>query len=234
MLILAGGFGKRLQSLVSHVPKPMAPILNLPFLDYLLRYWISQGVDKFVISVGYKAKIIKDYFKFEFNGIKIEYSEEFVPLGTGGAIKKALLEDFWRSDEILIANGDTWFEVDLKKFWLDYFGKNNIAMALKKIEFNDRYGSVLVDDCGKVYKFSNNSNESNFINAGVYLLNRTFFIKYLESYPENFSFERDLLEKLALNKLISSSIQDKNFIDIGMPSDYQKAVSFFSKAQQIK
>jgi D-glycero-alpha-D-manno-heptose 1-phosphate guanylyltransferase len=229
MLILAGGLGKRLQPIVDDVPKPMAPISNLPFLEYLLNYWISQGIDKFVISVGYKAKIIKDHFKSQFKGIKIDYSEEIEPLGTGGAIKKALLERFWSSDDILIVNGDTWFEINLKKFLSDYYGNSPIALALKHVKFNDRYGSVLIDDAGKVYKFSINSNESSYINAGAYLLNRNFFLNYLEDYPAKFSFERDVLEKLAVDRMLGSSIQNKKFIDIGIPADYLKATRFFKK-----
>ena len=225
MLILAGGLGKRLQPIVDDVPKPMAPISNLPFLEYLLNYWISQGINKFVISVGYKAKIIKDYFKSQYNGIQIDYSEEIEPLGTGGAIKKALLERFWSSDDILIVNGDTWFEINLKKFFSDYYGNSPIALALKLVKFNDRYGSVLIDDAGKVYKFSNNSNESNYINAGAYLLNRNFFL----NYPAKFSFERDVLEKLAVDRMLGSSIQNKKFIDIGIPADYLKATTFLKK-----
>jgi D-glycero-alpha-D-manno-heptose 1-phosphate guanylyltransferase len=114
--ILAGGLGTRLRSVVSDVPKPMAPICGQPFLKLLLNFWIKQGITKFIISVGYLKEKVISFFGKEHNGIFIEYFEEDTPLGTGGALiilSKRLKEDF------IVINGDTFFDVSLpqlKKF----------------------------------------------------------------------------------------------------------------------
>jgi D-glycero-alpha-D-manno-heptose 1-phosphate guanylyltransferase len=89
VIILAGGFGTRLQSVVKDVPKPMADINKRPFLEYLLQYLSQYSVTKIIISVGYKQEIIKNYFHSNYEDIPILYSCEDEPLGTGGAIKKS-------------------------------------------------------------------------------------------------------------------------------------------------
>lgn len=230
MLILAGGLGKRLQSVVFDVPKPMAPINNVPFLEYLLDFWISRGIKKFIISIGYKSILIKDYFKNQYNGVEIFYIEEEDPLGTGGAIKKALLSEHWLSEDIIVSNGDTWFEIDMIKFIEDSLLNNRpITIALKSIDYNDRYGSVIIDDRGLISNFTSNTLGLNLINGGCYILNRRFFVNYFVNYLNKFSFENDVLESLAKQKMIGSSIQDGKFIDIGIPSDYERSGSIIKK-----
>ena len=111
-IILAGGLGRRLRAAVPDVPKPMAPINDHPFLEYLIDYWISQGVDRFVLSVGYKHEIIKRHFGTRYKGIDVDYAVEDQPLGTGGGLLLAL-KRLRRTGPSLIMNGDTFFKVDL-------------------------------------------------------------------------------------------------------------------------
>ena len=89
-IILAGGKGTRLQSVVSEVPKPMAPINGIPFLEIQIKYWIKQGINNFILSVGYKKEIIINHFGFKFHTAEIKYVLEDSPLGTGGAIIKSI------------------------------------------------------------------------------------------------------------------------------------------------
>ena len=104
-IILAGGFGTRLQSLVSDVPKPMASVGGRPFLAYLLDYLINQGIARVILALGYKHQAIIDYFGKRYRSLDLTYLIEESPLGTGGALQKALAV----TDEgpILALNGDT-------------------------------------------------------------------------------------------------------------------------------
>jgi D-glycero-alpha-D-manno-heptose 1-phosphate guanylyltransferase len=223
-LVMAGGEGTRLRSAIGTLPKPMAPVGGRPFLEYLLDYWIDQGVKTFILSIGYKAKLIKDHFGKSYSGANISYVEELSPLGTGGAIKKALEELDWKNENILLINGDTWFEVDLCKFSKDVVSSGKpITVALKAIDSNTRYSAVLCED-GVVIKFGSRVNGPCLINGGCYSLAINFLLKYLDQYSGKFSFEDDVLPGLALGNKITGSVQDGKFLDIGIPEDYRKAI----------
>lgn len=227
MLILAGGFGTRLKSVVSDVPKPMAPISGRPFLSYLLNYWISQGIQRFVLSTGHLGNIVQAYFGETYRDTTIDYVHEQSPLGTGGALRLALNSVRWANDTALMANGDTWFPVDLKQLCADAKQQNApITLALKAIEKNDRYGGVVVSSDGKIKLFGSKSEGLTYINAGCYLLNVNTIKQALAGMPETFSLENDFLSPYAANGLVGSSLQDKPFLDIGVPDDYQKASNF--------
>ena len=232
MLVLAGGQGTRLQSLVSDKPKPMAPVNNRPFLAYLLDYWIGQGINLIGISVGYKAKYIKDYFCYEYNKAKIFYIEELELLGTGGAIRKAInfQNSPWVENDLMVINGDTWFEISLPKLLKDFTINNNpITIAIKYLKSNDRYGSIVINNDQLVEEFNNFQLNNSFINGGCYLINRNFFINYLKNLPEKFSFEEIALKDLANKGFISASVQNVNFLDIGVPEDYKKVNTIINK-----
>ena len=109
-IILAGGFGTRLQSVVHDVPKPMAPVADKPFLAYLLDQLDRQGCTHAILAVGYKKEVIQNFFGSNYKGISLSYSVEDKPLLTGGALKKALKQA--TEDAVLVLNGDTFFDVD--------------------------------------------------------------------------------------------------------------------------
>lgn len=229
MLILAGGFGTRLKSVVSDVPKPMAPISGRPFLVYLLDYWISQGIQRFVLSTGHLGNVIQAFFGETYRDATIEYVYEQLPLGTGGALQLALNSGRWANETILMANGDTWFPVNLKKLCADARQQNvPITLALKAIEKNDRYGGVDVSSDGKIKLFGIKSEGLTYINAGCYLFNVNTLKQALVGMPKAFSLENDFLALYAANGQVGSSLQDQPFLDIGIPVDYQKA-SYFLK-----
>jgi D-glycero-alpha-D-manno-heptose 1-phosphate guanylyltransferase len=226
MLILAGGFGTRLQSVVNDVPKPMAPVSGRPFLEYLLNYWIDQGVRRFVLSVGYKGEYIKEYFGTCHKDAEISYVHESKPLGTGGAVRMAFQETVWKGDYILLANGDTWFECDLRVLnQAAYQHGKPVTMALKAVEHNDRYGGVTIDDGGLIYAFGAIDKNNCLINAGCYLLEAKALSEFLRTCPEQCSFEEDLLKPLADVNQIASSLQNSIFLDIGIPTDFEKATA---------
>lgn len=218
-IVLAGGFGTRLKSHIFDVPKPMAPINGEPFLEYLLQYLIKQNITSVILSTGYKHDIIANYFGTNYKGIKIRYSVEDEPLGTGGAIKKAL--EIANEKNVYIINGDTLFYVNLLTLMDKHLIENaDITIALKPMRNFDRYGEVkTIND--KVIGFEEKGyKEFGNINGGVYIIKTEIFSKF--DLPTKFSFEKDFLEKYNSKINISSLIQDTYFIDIGIPEDYIK------------
>jgi D-glycero-alpha-D-manno-heptose 1-phosphate guanylyltransferase len=227
-IILAGGFGTRLKSVVSDVPKPMAPILEKPFLTYLLGYLNAFQIKQVVLSTGYLSSIIENYLGNNFNGIKLRYSIEEEPLGTGGAIKKALQEV---SDEnTLVLNGDSFLDLDIFAF-SSFYTENNFEglLACRSVDNAGRYGTLKVNNNQIVeFKEKTGTNELGLINGGVYLLNKEH---YLKNTPTSlaFSIEKDYFEKQCQHSRFGAYKCDGYFIDIGIPEDYLKAQHEFKK-----
>lgn len=227
-IVLAGGFGTRLQTVVKDVPKPMADINGKPFLEYILTYLANNGVTKTILSVGYKKEIIENYFGNSYKVMDIVYSKEDEPLGTGGAIKKALT--FCKSENILVVNGDTFFEVNLQAQIQEHKKTSaDVTLALKKMHNFDRYGKVIVEK-NRVVNFTEKEfSASGLISGGVYIVRKNLF----DNNEEKFSFEQDFLEK-KLSELVFSAYLDKGyFVDIGIPQDYKKAIYDFGDKKAI-
>ena len=218
-IVLAGGLGTRLKSVVTDVPKPMAPIGSIPFLEYILKYLKKNGITRVVLSVGYKWEIIQEYFGNNFEGIELIYSVEDEPLGTGGAIKKAM--SFVSDEQVFIINGDTFFDVDLSNLNLENDSK--IMLSLKKMEKFDRYGCVESDESGLVTVFTEKEfKKVGNINGGIYLTSKDIFDDYtLEAV---FSFE-EFMQNHFKELKVTSKVFECYFIDIGIPEDYKKAQS---------
>ncbi len=218
-IILAGGFGTRLAHIVKDVPKPLADINGKPFLCYLFDYLIDNGINKVVLATGYKHEYIENYFSNKYKDIDIIYSREISPLGTGGAIKKAL--EKCEDDNVFVVNGDTFFNVDLSLMKEKYISLNtNIMIAAKNLKNFDRYGSLTIQN-DKIVEFNEKrSLKEGLINGGVYFMNKHLLENIKQ---EKFSFECDFLEKDTITKNISVFISNGYFIDIGVPEDYSKA-----------
>jgi len=219
-IVLAGGLGTRLRSVVSEVPKPMAIVQNKPFLVHLLRYWKKQGIDQFILCVGYKSNLIIDYFGNEFEGSSINYSIEEVPLGTGGAVLEAAKKNQLKEPFILI-NVDTYFEVELSilhKFSIE----NNVDWCFSLFVSVDkvRYLPVGLSADGSL-KFNT---DSRYANGGVYWINPRVFHPLFELISPNLSLEKQVF---SIAKNIGQSFRgvkfSGTFIDIGMPDDFYRA-----------
>lgn len=218
-IILCGGLGTRLKSVIKDIPKPMAPINDKPFLEFIFEYLKKQGIKEVILAVSYKYEVIKEYFKDEFLGIKIKYSIEKEPLGTGGAIKEALK---FIKNEAYVLNGDTFFDIDLSKLKLN---GSKIYLALKQMNNFDRYGTVNVDGRALVISFEEKVfKKQGLINSGIYLLDKDIFKDF--ALQEKFSFEEFLQENYKKLKA-KAHIFDDYFIDIGVPEDYR----FFYNSQ---
>lgn len=224
VIILAGGFGTRLRHIISNVPKPMAIVAGRPFLKYILEYLRREGVTHAVIAVGYKKESIMEYFGDEYRGIKLTYSSEEKPLFTGGAVKQAL--GCCREDSVFVINGDTFFDVPLKKMEEDFlYHRANIGVAVHEMHQFSRYGTVLTDAEQWITGFEEKKEmQHGLINGGVYLIQKHI----LDGYPEVFSFEKDVLEKLVGSLKVRAFDSPGYFIDIGIPEDYYKAQKDFA------
>lgn len=220
-IILAGGEGSRLKPVISDVPKPMAPVHNRPFLEYILMWLTQFKITKLVLSTGYKAEVVRSYFGDNFRGIPVEYSYECEPLGTGGGILRAL--NRITGENIAVVNGDTWFPVDLDILLAKHLSLDGgITLAMKLISESDRYGSVMLANDGTIKKFLEKQFlAEGFINGGIYMLRKSYVLGL--DLPEKFSFERDVLEKVAVSGMIKGVVFSDPFLDIGIPEDYGKA-----------
>ena len=250
VIILAGGLGTRLRSVVSEVPKCMAPVADKPFLWYLLRYLMRFNVSRVILSVGYLRDVIfrwidevKDEFPFTF-----DYAVEETPLGTGGGIRLAL--EHVQGDKAFILNGDTFFDVDLDAMNAFYEAHNDakIVLALKPMTRFDRYGTVVTDSDGRILEFREKQpTAQGLINGGVYVINNSSpnagrlesgGLQWLRpswrglaegrrsifpSLPK-FSFETEVLQKhCGPDGCLFGLVQNGYFIDIGIPEDYERA-----------
>jgi D-glycero-alpha-D-manno-heptose 1-phosphate guanylyltransferase len=222
VIILAGGLGTRLRSVVHEVPKCMAPVCGKPFLTYLFHYLSSyQTIENVILSVGYLKEVIIDWADKQKLPFTVLYSPETEPLGTGGAIKQALKRT--QSDDVLILNGDTFFNVDLNKFHTEHQAVSaQLSIALKPMTDFNRYGNVSVNSQHIITAFNEKSYcEKGQINGGIYLLSVKNTL--MNNLPQKFSFETDVLQQQMNNQLIYGFVHDSYFIDIGIPEDYAKA-----------
>lgn len=221
VIILAGGLGTRLRSVVNDIPKCMAPVCERPFLHYLLVYLQKFSIDRVVLSLGYKHEVVTNWIEKNHFPFKISYSIEDEPLGTGGAIKKAMKEII--GDKVFIINGDTFFNVDLNIFYKEHIDSSSLlSIALKPMNNFNRYGIVRTDSENRISDFKEKDNyEAGQINGGVYLINVDS--DSFENLPDKFSFETEVLMPEVKNGQSFGFIHDDYFIDIGIPEDYAKA-----------
>lgn len=220
-IILAGGFGTRLREAVPNLPKPMAPIADKPFLAWQLDYLTQLGVSRFILSVGYKAQTIRDYFGDEYQGAAIVYVEEIEPLGTGGAIQYALTKA--THSRVFVLNGDTLCAIDLGK--LRALVSNNpsaVGIAVKHVDNAGRYGAIAFDELTQlVIRFGEKSSaDSGYINAGIYDVPATLLDQVV--IPTPFSFEASVIQHLVGNNLYAQ-VSGDFFIDIGIKEDFLSA-----------
>lgn len=235
-IILAGGLGTRLRSVVADVPKCMAPVNGIPFINFVISWLKNEGVNRFILSLGYKSEIVIEHIKKEFADIDIDFVIEESPLGTGGAIKLACSKV--KSTHVLILNGDTLFNIDIKKFSVFHKEQNaDFSVALKHMKNFSRYGSVEFNKDFSLKAFNEKKFcTEGFINGGVYALNVKSFID--TPLPDIFSFEKDYLEKYIADKKFYGLPCDYYFIDIGIPEDYKRFSEDYnlilSKSKHIK
>jgi len=193
----------------------MIPIAGRPFLTHILdRLPESAHV---TLCIGFRGEYIVDYFGREYNGRTIEYSTEDRPLGTGGAVLRAIKNVPDR--DVCVINGDTIFDIPLSDFMHEHIKYNaDVTLALKPMRKIDRYGTVSIDENKRVVCFAEKEYaEYGLVNGGIYILNVQTLVSL--KFPEVFSLETDLFEKYAQKLNMRGFSYDSLFIDIGVPDD---------------
>jgi NDP-sugar pyrophosphorylase family protein len=190
-VILAGGRGKRLKPITDYVPKPLVPLNNVPILEWQIRYLKKFGIKDVIICTGYKTNQIENFLKTKNNlGVKIQYSVEKTPLGTGGAIKKIgrLIQD----ESFLVINGDVITDIDIKKL------KSKIN-SIAAIPLKTKYGVMDISD-DKIIKFREKKEISNlWMNAGIYHLSKDI----IKDLPNNGDIEKTTFPTYAKRKKLN-------------------------------
>jgi D-glycero-alpha-D-manno-heptose 1-phosphate guanylyltransferase len=222
-IILAGGMGTRLRSVVPDLPKPMAPIDGRPFIEHQMDYWIGQGVDRFVVSVGYKKEVIMDHFGTSYRSTPLTYAIEDEPLGTGGGL---LLAAQGLREPFLVLNGDTFFEVDLAKL-LKFHADHSADWTFSLFRTSEvgRYMGIKVKSDGEIDSLKSGTGEKGRLaNGGVYLVTPSVLGNKAFVPGSRLSLEEDLLPAMEAqgSKLFGLEFSG-TFIDIGIPQDYFRA-----------
>jgi D-glycero-alpha-D-manno-heptose 1-phosphate guanylyltransferase len=225
-IILAGGLGTRLRSVVADLPKAMAPVNGKPFLAYLLDGLITAGFDRAILAVGYMSDKVQGHFGHRYRSLPLRYSVETEPLGTGGAIKSAMT--LASASTVLVSNGDTYVELGYGAMFAEHErARSQLTIAAQTVSETGRYGALDIE-AGHIRGFIEKGRSGpGSINAGVYLLSRELLDRY--TLPPAFSFETDLLmphvKEIAPLAFHTQGI----FIDIGIPEDYARAQTLFPR-----
>lgn len=221
LMVLAGGFGTRLQSVIHGLPKPLAPVGGKPFLSLQIERWISQGVRSFIFLLHHQADLIIEFLKNQQNDLlrdcQVQYVVEPTPMGTGGAIAYAL-EKLVIKGDFLVTNADTWLESGIQQM----MGADSPAVLTVYTDDVGRYGEILFNNQMQILAFTEKKNEdanSGWINAGLYRMNTPLFAG---RNLKKFSLEEIVFPELVKsNGLLAVPVSAK-FIDIGIPEDYDK------------
>jgi len=229
-IVLAGGFGTRLRTVVPDLPKPMAPVNGRPFLERLLDYWIAQGVTRFILSTGYRHEAIAAHFGNAFHGAAIHQVVEDRPLGTGGGLllARGAVE---AAGPFLVLNGDSFFEVALKLL-RDFHAarKADATLSLFRSPQQGRYAGVTLDNDGLIRSLSAGQ-KGGLANGGIYLMEG----RLLDGGPwqprSAVSLEEDILPfAVQAGKRVYGMECFGRFLDIGVPEDYARAAAVLGAA----
>jgi NDP-sugar pyrophosphorylase family protein len=220
LLVLAGGFGTRLQSALPDTPKALAPVGDGPFLGLQLEHWIAQGVRSFVLLLHHQAGQIVDFLRGAGGGLlkdcEVRHVIEPTPLDTGGAVAYAVRQ-LGLDGDILIANADSWFGSGIRELG----ASRAPAMVVTHLDNCARYGQVHFDDGRRVTAFieKNGLAEPGWINAGLYRLSVGMFTNWDGG---RLSLERQLFPDLVRQGALQAVPIRADFIDIGIPEDYRR------------
>lgn len=221
-VVLCGGKGTRIQSVSKGYPKCLMEVTGKPFIFYILDNLKALGIFEVILCTGYKSEIIEDTVTNEYRGLKILYSKEAQPLGTGGALIKAL--NLIKDNSFIALNGDSFCNFKLSKE--DFSNEGKSVIYVHQLKDVSRYGEVKFNDGGFVTSFTEKSGlrKIGYINSGIYILHRSD----MEQFPKDtqISFEKEILLTLIGN--LKVRICKDGFIDIGTPESYREAEAFFT------
>jgi NDP-sugar pyrophosphorylase family protein len=224
--VLAGGLGSRLRPAVADRPKALAPVGGRPYLTYLLDLLARAGVGEVVLLTGYRAEQVRGALGDTYAGMRLVHAPEPAPLGTGGAVRRAL--PLLAAPTVLLLNGDSYCDIDLEAFLASHrWRAADLSLALARVADTSRFGAVQLAADGRVTRFEekNAAGGAGWINAGVYLVARAL----LEEIPTEgpVSLERQMFPVWLARHACYGFRCEGRFLDIGTPESYARAEAFF-------
>jgi D-glycero-alpha-D-manno-heptose 1-phosphate guanylyltransferase len=230
-VILAGGLGSRLRTVLSDRPKVLAPVAGRHFLSYLLDQLADAGFQDVVLCTGYLGEQVREVFGSRFRRLELQYSEESEPRGTGGALRNALR--LLHGDSVLVLNGDSYCQTDLAAFFKWHQEKHSDAsLVLAHVPDVSRFGSVEFDGDHRIQRFVEKSKSgSGWINAGIYAISKNL----IADIPDQaqVSLEHDCFPawtEIGMFAYPAATDNAGRFLDIGTPATLQAAQEFFAPA----
>lgn len=223
-IILAGGLGTRLQQYVPDVPKVLAPINGTPFLDLLIKQITKfKKISKIILALGFKADMVEKYCQNKNFDLPIEFSVENIPLGTGGALKKAL--KLCTQKNVLVLNGDSFLNFNFAALSKAHLAKKaDITLVYTPIEDVSRYGEVIIDPVSqKILSFKEKQESrpaKGLISCGFYLIKKDLFNNLPLPEETNFSLEKEAFPLFLTKKRFFGFLCQDTFIDIGTKDSY--------------
>jgi len=233
-IILAGGKGTRLRAEVPDLPKPLASVDGLPFLEHLMSYWVSEGVNRFVLSVGYRAEMILSRVGSLFRDAPVVYAVEDQPLGTGGALLFAITQ-LNPNQPFLVVNGDTFFDLPLSDLRRFHEEKNSDwTLGLFPTQDTKRYLGVKLEDDGRLLSLGAPLDQDEvWANGGIYMISPGVLDPVAERYRGEVSLEGAIIPALLEAKSAIYGIRHNGrFVDIGIPEDYRRAADVLRSRRQ--
>ena len=228
-IILAGGVGSRLGNIVKDTPKPFLRVKNNPFILNIVERLISQNVKEIIFCLGYKPQKIINFFGDGSKwGIKVSYIIEEKLMGTAGAIRAAYKKI--SQSNVIVLNGDSFCYFDILGLITQHRLNNaDATLSILKVNKPEKYGLILFNENMKVNKFLEKSkkykNKINYINAGVYIINKNLIKKIDNTKPV--SLEKDFFPMNLDMNIQAFILKNEKFIDIGTPESLKKADLFF-------
>ncbi|WP_165491257.1 sugar phosphate nucleotidyltransferase [Lichenihabitans psoromatis] len=223
-IILAGGLGTRLRSVVTEIPKVLAPVAGRPFLSWLLDGLARQEMSHVVLATGYMSAAVEAAIQRSHAGMMITYSPETEPLGTGGAIWAAMAH--CRAEYVVVINGDSWIGTPLASLRARAAAGADIVMTVRPVADRARYGSVRVAAERLLGLDEKGPTGPGLVNGGLYVMRRDLVQR--RPMPGSFSFERDVLAEPGDLDIVAYR-SDAEFIDIGTPDDFHAAQSLLPR-----
>lgn len=231
-IILCGGAGLRLRTVIGNGPKGMAHVAGRPFLELLLQQLHRYGFSRAVLAVGYKRELIHSHFGERACGLDLAYAVESCPLGTGGALRNAV--ELVHSEDVLVMNGDSYTDVCLSELAASHReARADASLVVVPGDGRGDCGCVLVDDKDNVTSFEEKpaAFREAYVNAGIYMMSLEML--YETPLGTRTSLEQELLpEWLRRHKRIGAFICSSRCIDIGTPERYSSAQDVLANVEQ--
>jgi histidinol-phosphate phosphatase family protein len=221
-LVLIGGLGTRLRPAVADLPKALAPVLGRPFVGYLVDRLAKWGYRRAVLCTGYKGDIVERELGDRYAGVDLVYSREDRALGTAGAVRRAL--PLVETETALVLNGDSVCDVDIDVMAAQHRSERAMATLLLTPGSGRAFGSVDVDERGRVLGFREKVDvAARYVSAGVYLLARDLIATLDPDRPS--SLETDVFPSI-IGRGLFGFPGGGRLLDIGTPSTYGEAPAF--------